>query len=162
MSKFSSSPPDSNSIASQIAHSLGGYFKTTVKNALIETLLFVIGFAIAGVPAWPITGVLCGLLNLFPNFGPLFSLGTGLLIVYFSTADWMRLASVAGVWLVIQIIDGFVLAPRAASRSGVPPLLSIVLVLIAGFALGPIGMILAVPAAAVILIILRAFRSRPQ
>jgi predicted PurR-regulated permease PerM len=146
----------SNSIASQIAHSLAAYFKATLKNAIITTLLFVIGFAIAGVPWWPVTGLLCGVLNLLPHLGPILSLGLVLLIQYFATDDWTRMAIVAGIWLAIQILDGFVLSPHAAGRAGVPPILSIFLVLAAGLVFGPIGMILAVPIAAIILITTKA------
>ena len=63
-----------------------------------------------------------------------------------------------GVWLVVQIVEGFVLSPRAAGRSGVHPVASIFLVLIAGIALGPVGAILAVPVVAVLLIIYRSWR----
>jgi predicted PurR-regulated permease PerM len=70
------------------------------------------------------------------------------------------MAIVAGIWLAIQILDGFILSPRAAGRAGVPPILSIFLVLAAGLVFGPIGMILAVPAAAIILIIAKALRRK--
>jgi len=159
MSKPSTTNP-SNSIASQIAHSLAAYLKATLQNAIITLLLFVAGFAIAGVPWWPVTGLLCGALNLFPHLGPVLSLGLALLIQYFATEDWTRLAIVAGIWLAIQILDGFVLSPRAAGRAGVPPILSIFLVLGAGLVFGPIGMILAVPITAIILITTKALRPK--
>jgi predicted PurR-regulated permease PerM len=150
----------SKSIASQISHSLGAYLKATLKNAIITNLLFVIGFAIAGVPWWPLTGLLCGTLNLLPHLGPILSLGLGLVIQYFASEDWTRMAIVGGVWLAIQILDGFVLSPGAAGRAGVSPILSIFLVLAAGLIFGPIGMILAVPVTAIILIITKAFRPK--
>src|SRR5947209_4780927 len=136
-------------VGSEVGRSLGGYAKAVAQNAVITILLYIIGFAVAGVPWWLLTGALCGSLNLIPSIGSLLALGLGLLVEFFATSDWMRLAAVGGVWLVIQIIDGFVLSPRAAGRSGVNPIASIFLVLIGGFMFGPIGMILAVPVAAV-------------
>ncbi len=150
------------SAGSQIANSLRAYLKATVQNAIVTTLLFVAGFAIAGVPWWPLTGFICGVLNLVPQLGPVLALGLALLIEYFATDNWIQLAIVGGIWLVIQIIDGFVLSPRAASRSGVNPLLSIFLVLIAGFFFGPIGMILVVPVTAVALIVIKAVRAQSK
>jgi Predicted permease len=108
------------------------------------------------------TGALCGMLNLIPHFGSILALGLALLLQFLSKDGWEPLAYAGAVWLVIQIVDGFVLAPRAAARSGVSPFLSIFLVLIAGFVFGPLGMILAVPVAAVLLIVIRALRTRKQ
>lgn len=145
----------------QIAVSLGAYAKAVALNALIVSLLFVVGLAVAGVPWWLAVGFLCGLVNAIPQVGGVLSL----LVVVLASLDarnvWVTMALAGGVWLLIQIIEGFVLSPRAAVRSGIPPLFSIFLVLAAGFALGPIGAIVAVPVAAVILIIYRAARKRP-
>lgn len=145
-------------IVSEIGHSLGAYLKATVVNAGITILLFVVGFAIAGVPWWPVTGIVCGLINLFPYIGSLLALGLALLIQFFANDEWTRLAAVGGVWLGVQIVDGFILSPRAASKSGVNPIFSIFLVIAASLLFGPIGMLLAVPVTAVLLIIKKSLR----
>jgi predicted PurR-regulated permease PerM len=73
----------------------------------------------------------------------------------------MPLVWIGVVWLIIQTIDGFILTPRAAGRAGVNPFLAIAITIAAAFMFGPLGMLLAVPAVAVVLIILRAVqRSR--
>ena len=94
-----------------------------------------------------------------PVIGSVLALGLGLLVRSFGISDWVPLLYVAGVWLVIQIIDGFVLGPRAAGRVGVNPFLSILITLAGGFLFGPIGMLLAVPVVAIILAVRRARRS---
>ena len=147
-------------VASQIVQSLRAYLHAQVQNAGILILLYIAGFAIAGVPWWLLTGILCGLLNLIPHFGSILALGLALLVQFLAKDGWEPLAYVGGAWMIIQIVDGFVLAPRAAARSGVNPFLSIFLVLIAGFLFGPLGMILAVPVAAVLLIVIRAVRAK--
>jgi predicted PurR-regulated permease PerM len=58
------------------------------------------------------------------------------------------------------VIDGFFLSPRAARHAGVNPVLSILITIAAGFLFGPLGVILAVPVVAVILIISRAARQK--
>src|SRR5438309_1562472 len=55
--------------ASRIGSSLGAYFRTLVQNAVISILLFIAGFAIAGVPWWFLTGFVCGIVNLIPHLG---------------------------------------------------------------------------------------------
>jgi predicted PurR-regulated permease PerM len=145
--------------ASRIGTSLASYAGALLRNALITTLLFMAGFAVAGVPWWFLTGLVCGLLNLIPSLGPILSLGLGLYVQFLGSEDWTALAWVGGIWLVIQILDGFVLSPRAAGKAGVNPWLSILLVLAGGMLFGPLGMLLAVPVAAVMLIVFRAVRA---
>lgn len=145
--------------ASRIGSSLAAYAGAVVQNAAITTLLFMVGFAIAGVPWWFLTGLFCGLLNLVPSLGPILSLGLGLYVQFLGSENWGDLAWVGGVWLLIQIVEGFVLSPRAAGRAGVNPWLSILLVMAGGMLFGPIGMLLAVPVVAVMLIVYRSVRA---
>jgi predicted PurR-regulated permease PerM len=149
-------------VSREIAGSLWAYLKAQIQNAFITTFLFIAAFAITGVPWWFLTGIVCGVVNLVPHLGPLLSLGLGILFRWITTGDWTKLMWVGLAWLVIQILDGFVLSPRAAGRAGINPLLSILITLAAGFFLGPLAMILVVPALAVALIILRSIRSRPR
>ncbi len=145
----------------EIGRTLGAYLKAQAQNALIVIVLYVAAFAITGVPWWLLVGVLCGIINLLPHLGPVIALGLGLLVKWSATDDIWKLIYVLGAWLIIQIIDGFVLSPRAAGRAGVNPFLSILITLAAGLMFGPIGMLLAVPMVAIVLIVKRAVR-RPS
>jgi len=148
-------------VASEVASSLGAYLKAQAWNALIVIALYTIGFALTGVPWWPLTGPLAGVLNLIPHLGPLLALAIPLLVKWLTSDQLMPLVWIGVVWLVIQTLDGFVLSPRAAGRAGVNPFVAIAITIAAAFLFGPLGMILAVPAVAVILIIFRAVqRSR--
>jgi predicted PurR-regulated permease PerM len=142
----------------EVARSLAAYLKAQIQNAVIVMGLYIIAFAITGVPWWVLTGFLCGLLNLVPSIGSILALGLALFAKWLVADDWLPLVYVGCAWLVIQIIDGFVLSPRAAGRAGVNPFLSILITLLAGLLLGPIGMLLAVPVVAVGLVIYRATR----
>lgn len=144
------------SVVSEIVHSLGAYLKAQARNAVIVVGLYILGFAIVGVPWWLLLGLLAGVLNLIPHLGPLIALLIPLVAKWLVSEDWIPLLYVAGVWLLIQIIDGFILSPRAAGRAGVNPFLAIVITIAAGFIFGPLGMLFAVPVVAVILIISRA------
>lgn len=145
-------------VARRIGSSLGAYLKASVQNAIIVTMMFCTGFAIAGVPWWLFTGMVCGLLNWIPQLGAVLSLAFVLLVELFFTDDWIGMAYAGGVWLVVQVVEGFVLSPRAAGRAGVHPIASIFIVLIAALVFGPVGAILAVPVVAVLLIIWRSAR----
>jgi predicted PurR-regulated permease PerM len=144
-----------------VVRALGAYLKAQVQNAAIVIALYIIGFAVTGVPWWGLAGLLCGLLQLIPHLGSLVALGIALLLRGLASGDWLQLLSVFGVWMAIQIVDGFVLAPRAAGRAGIQPVPAILITLAAGLWLGPLGVIFAVPVVAVILIVMRAARQKP-
>ena len=146
----------SGSVANDVLRSLLAYLKAQFWNALIVLALYIGGFALAGVPWWFLTGFLAGVINLVPHFGPVLALVCPLFLTWLSTGTSISLLWIGLVWLLIQIIDGFVLGPRAASRAGVNPFLAIVITIIAAFIFGPVGMLLAVPIVSIILVISRA------
>src|SRR5581483_4720817 len=115
-----------------IVQALGAYLKAQIQNAAIVLALYVIGFAVAGVPWWGLTGLFCGFLQLIPHLGLLVALALALLLKGLAGGDWLQLLAVFGVWLGIQIVDGFVLSPRAAGRAGVHPVAGILITLAAG------------------------------
>jgi predicted PurR-regulated permease PerM len=146
-------------VASEIFISLRSYLKAQAQNAGIVMGLYIVGFAVVGVPWWALTGFLSGLVNLIPHLGPLLALALPLLALGVVSGSWVRLAYAGGVWLLIQIVDGFFLSPRAAGRAGVNPVLAILITIVAGFLLGPIGLLIAVPVVAVVMVVVRALRS---
>jgi predicted PurR-regulated permease PerM len=143
-------------VATEIVSALGAYLKAQAWNAVIVIVLYTAGFAITGVPWWLLIGPVAGVLNLIPHFGPLLALGLPLFVKWISTDDLMPLIWIGVLWLIIQTIDGFVLTPRAAGRAGVNPFLAILITIVAAFMFGPLGMLLAVPAVAVILVVFHA------
>ncbi len=152
---------DKAGVGSEIISSIGAYLKAQFWNALIVIGLYIAGFAVTGVPWWVLTGFVAGVLNLVPHLGPLMALALAFFLKWLNADGLMPLVWVGAVWLAIQIVDGFVLSPRAAGRAGVNPFLAIPITIGAAFLFGPVGMLLAVPAVAVVLIVLRATR-RPR
>ena len=143
----------------QIGRSLFAWIRASVINGFVVALLFSVGFALSGVSWWLAFGLVAGLANAVPVLGSLCALALSLYAGLFTHHEgWTGLLFTGGVWLVVQIVEGFLLSPRAAGHAGVPPLLSIPLVLIAGLVFGPLGAILAVPVAAVLLIVHRTGR----
>ena len=140
----------------EVLRSLGAYVKAQAQNAVIVLALYLVGFAVAGVPWWGLIGLLSGLVNLIPHLGPLIAIAIPLLPLWLATHDWLRLVYAGVAWLIIQITDGFILSPRAAGRAGVNPLLAILITIAAGFMFGPIGLLFAVPGVAIILVVVRA------
>ena len=140
---------------------LGLFVRARILIALIQTILFAIGFAFARVPLWPLIAIAGGLASFIPRIGVLVPLVLVAIADLFGGVDLLHWTYGFGVWFVILLFDEFYLTPRLLSKPlGLRPL-PVFLALIAGsFFFGPIGFILAVPAVAIAAVFWRYFRDR--
>jgi predicted PurR-regulated permease PerM len=104
--------------------------------------------------------ILCGFLNLLPIFGP----PIGILITAALTwpaSGLYHALGVGGVYAVIQGLEAFYLTPRILGRQlSLPPVAVFLGVLIAGAMFGFIGLLLAIPVMAVLLVLWKYLRPR--
>lgn len=125
------------------------------------TVLYFVGFAIARTPLWPVLAILCGVLTVIPHLGTLLGLLLVLAVSYIGSGGNTSVTlSALGVWLIVQLIEGLVIAPRVLGRKlG----LSYWIVLLGGIAgaiiAGPIGILIATPVLAVAAVL---WRHRPK
>jgi predicted PurR-regulated permease PerM len=97
-----------------------------------------------GMPFGLAIGVITGVLEFIPVFGPLLSLGIQLGIA--AAVNFGHLILLAGYWVVFRGIQDVVIMPKVMDRQlKLPPLLSIVGVLMGGEAAGVLGMFLSIP-----------------
>jgi predicted PurR-regulated permease PerM len=138
---------------------LGLYARAQALLILWEAVLFAIGFAFGKVPLWPLVAVVCALLSIIPRFGTLIGIGIALFLSWIADVDLLHLAITAGTWVCVQAIEGFWLSPKLMGRPlGLNPWIVFAVLLVGGFVLGPLGLILAVPILAVIMVWIRHFR----
>ncbi|MGH9321723.1 MAG: AI-2E family transporter [Vicinamibacteria bacterium] len=124
------------------------FFRGQLIIALLQGLLFAVGFSLGGLRYGFVIGLVLGLLNVVPYLGSIIGLGVALPLALFQDGGgWGRLAAVLIVFVVVQLIEGYVLTPRImGERTGLHPLAIIIAVFFWGEALGGIlGMILAIP-----------------
>jgi len=115
--------------------------------------LYAIGFSLIGVDLALGVGMLAGVLALVPYLGNItaLTLATLLCILKFGI-DW-HLGAVLGWYAVCQNLEGFVLTPRIVGQSvGLHPAVVIVALLVGGDLFGFLGLLIAVPAAAVVMV----------
>ncbi len=127
-----------------------GYIRGQFLDGLITGTVSAIVFLIIGVPSAIVVGILIAIGNLIPYVGPLMGY-VGLITVCLLEGEINKLI-IGGICLVvIMFLDGNVLNPKLLSSSvKVHPLL-VVAALIGGGALGGLlGMIVAVPCAALL------------
>jgi predicted PurR-regulated permease PerM len=108
-----------------------------------------------------VIGLIAGLLEFVPMFGPLITAIIGVLVALFQPTNWLGLAPLAysaivlGCLIIIQQIENNVLVPRIIGRSlNMPPLSVLISVLAGGMIAGVLGMLLAAPVAASLRVIL--------
>jgi predicted PurR-regulated permease PerM len=99
-------------------------------------------------------GAIAGVLNFVPNIGPLIASVPAILIAFMDGPE--KALYVAGLYLVVQMIDGMVLTPLVDKKTvELPPVLTIAMQLLAGLLVGPMGVVLASPFVAVVLVMVR-------
>jgi predicted PurR-regulated permease PerM len=118
-----------------------------------------IAYTLLGVPASLLLGLFAALAEAIPIVGPLIGAIPAVLVA--ATVSPQLALVVAGVYLVLQIIEGNVLVPIVMRNTiGISPFLVIISVLIGGAAGGFAGALLAVPIAAVGEIVVEGLQAR--
>lgn len=122
------------------------------------TLLGVIttaGLWALGVPYWLTFGIFAGVAAIVPFFGTLVSTLLPALFVFGGGSPGRALA-VVGLGVAAHLIEGNVVAPLIMQRQvNLPPVLTMMSVLIMGKLLGPVGLLVAVPTVVVIDVVVR-------
>lgn len=137
-------------LASKIGRAVGGFFRGQLLVALIVGLLSALGFRLVGLPFWFVIGAIAGFFNLIPLVGPFIGGGLGFLIGTVSSGVGLGLKA-ALVELIVQQVDNHFISPQVMKRTVNLHPATVMLSLLAGGTLGGFwGVLLAVPAVAVI------------
>jgi predicted PurR-regulated permease PerM len=139
-----------------LADTLRAYIVGQLATMFILGGLTALGLAALGVPYWLTFGVFSGAAALVPVFGVLLATTLPALFVLGSGGGMTKTVLVIGVGILVHVIDGNVVSPLIMSkRVDLPPVLTILAVLIAGQLLGPLGLVVAVPLLASIMVVVR-------
>ena len=134
-----------------------GYLKGQLTDVLVMMVLISAALSIIGVKFGIVIGVLAGLCNLIPYFGP-FVAYAGTILVCLINADYKRMIIGVIALFIIQTLDGNVIGPKLLSNSiQIHPLLVIIFLIFGSAVGGFLGMILAVPVGALIKVLFVRF-----
>lgn len=141
---------------------LGAFLRGQVSVMLALGLLYGLGLSICGIRFGLLIGFAAGLLSFVPYLGPALGIVAGALAALASPGDpWINLLLVAIVFGSGQMIESFVLTPRlVGDRIGLHPVAVIFAVMAGGALFGFFGVLLALPVAAVILVVLKHAHER--
>ena len=118
-----------------------------------------IAYTILGVPGALILGLIAAITEAIPLVGPL--LGAIPAVLVAATVSPQLALVVAGVYVVLQFLEGNVLVPTVMRNTvGISPFLVILSLLVGGAVGGLVGAMLAVPIAAAIEILIEGLQAR--
>ncbi|MBR7088644.1 MAG: AI-2E family transporter, partial [Mogibacterium sp.] len=127
-----------------------GYIRGQFIDAAIIGVMTTIIMVLIGVPNGTVVGVLTGCGNLIPYVGPVVGYLT-LALVCIPSGAWVKLLLGAVVLAVLLFVDGNIINPKLLSTNVMVHPLLVVAALIGGGAVGGlVGMLVAVPTAALI------------
>ena len=152
-------PTRRKSLAVDIASTLGAWLTGQLKIAAILTVIFAVGLALSGMPAWWLVAIICGALQVIPIFGSVVALFIILGVAWFAEASSYAMLGGLGTYVVAQGLEGFYLTPKIlGSRLRLPPFIVFLAVMLGGALFGFFGLLLAAPVMAVIMIFWRRAR----
>ena len=147
-------PRDHESTVARLAQEssavLGAFLRGQFLVMLILGVLYGIGLWAVGLDLGVLIGVLAGLLTFVPYLGPATVVAFGGIASLVQYGDWPHLLGVLAVFGVGQVIESYFLTPKlVGDRIGLHPVAVIFAVLAGGQLFGFLGMLLALPVAAV-------------
>ena len=127
-----------------------GYIRGQAMDAMLVGVMVTAAMLIARVPYAAVIGILTGLGNLIPYVGPVVGFGS-LILVCLAEGSIKSLIIGGIILIVVMFIDGNIINPRMLSSNvEVHPVLVIVALLAGGKVGGIVGMLVAVPVAALL------------
>ena len=141
--------PRVGEVLDEMAGTLRGWLVGQLVAVVLIALTTWAGLALIGMPGAFLLGLQAGLVNFIPYLGPVVA---AVPILLAATAQGTSMVLWAlGVHLVIQTLEGYVLAPLIQRRAvDLAPVLSLVAVLLFGALFGAMGVALATPLVAVL------------
>jgi predicted PurR-regulated permease PerM len=136
----------------QVRHEVVVYFGCLALVALAYTVIVSLALWAIGVPQPLLWGLLAGLLEFVPYFGPLIASALPTLVALSLGGAWWQPAATAGLFVGLHTLDGYVVTPLLYGRAiRFNPVLILFGVLFFGWIWGPLGLTAAMP----LMIILR-------
>jgi predicted PurR-regulated permease PerM len=148
--------PKVREILAEINVYVSGFIRGQILVGATLTVLYWIGLGFAGIQLWFLLGVISGFGNIIPYFGFLAGIVSATIMALVTYGDLRHLVWVWVIYACVQGLESFVISPRILGKNvGMSPLTIILAIFIGGSLFGLLGVLLAVPGAAVILVLLR-------
>jgi predicted PurR-regulated permease PerM len=135
---------------------LGSFLRGQFMVMLAMGVFYAVGLWGVGLEVGVLIGVLAGVLTFIPYIGPTTVLLGGSAAALMQFGDWQHLVGVLAVWGIGQLLESYVLTPKlVGDRVGLSPVTVVFSVMTGGTLFGFLGMLLALPVAAVANVLIR-------
>ncbi|CAN7201259.1 AI-2E family transporter [Pseudoxanthomonas sp. LjRoot143] len=141
---------------------LGAFLRGQFLVMLALGAIYAIGLSVVGLKVGLLVGIIAGLISFVPYLGTATGIVLGVIAALVqSGGDWSLVAMVMGVFVAGQMLEGYVLTPRiVGDRIGLHPVAVIFAIMAGGQLFGFLGMLLALPIAAIANVLLRFAHER--
>ena len=131
------------------------YFKGILKLTVTDAACLGVGLWMIGLPMPFFLGVVAAVLAWIPVAGPIVGCVVVVLVAATdATPGALAIYEVIGLFVLVRLIDDFVLMPLTVGRSlRMHPLPAVLLVFIGGVVAGVLGLIIVLPLAAIVMVI---------
>lgn len=146
-------------LAREIDAVLAEFLRGQVTVMLALAVIYTVGLWLVGLELALVIGLTAGVVSFVPYLGVIVGVIVAGLAAFVQFHDAPHLLGVAAVFGVGQLLEGMVLSPLlVGDRIGLHPVAVIFAVMAGGQLFGFFGVLLALPVAAVIVVLLRYFR----
>ena len=141
-------------VLDSVAETLRWWLIGKAGSMLFIGILTWIGLSILGVPLALTLGLIAALPSFIPNFGPIISVLPALLVAFVDSPT--KALYVGGLYLGIQMVESYLVTPYIERETvSLPPALTMIFQLSLVVTLGFMGLLLATPLLAVILVVVQ-------
>ncbi len=148
-------------LARESSDVLGAFLRGQFLVMVILGVMYGVGLWGVGLDLGILIGIIAGLLTFVPYLGPASGIILGCIAALVQYGDWQHVAGVLIVFGIGQVIESYWLTPKlVGDRIGLHPAAVIFAVLAGGQLFGFLGMLLALPVAAVANVLLRYAEQR--
>src|SRR5690606_35362700 len=135
---------------------LGGFMRGQLSVMIVLGTFYGIGLWAVGISVGPLIGMIAGLISFVPYLGAIVGLGMGVLAALVQHQDSLHVVLVLVVFGIGQLLEGYVLVPKlVGDKIGLHPVAVMFAILAGGELFGFVGVLLALPIAAVAMVLLR-------
>lgn len=144
-------------LARDIDNAIAGFVRGQSVICLILAAFYAVGLTLTGLNFGFLIGLMTGLLSFIPFVGA----ATGFLVAAIVAVaqfwpSWTPIAMVVGIFIVGQVLEGYVLSPKlVGAKVGLHPVWMMFALLASSYLFGFVGLLIAIPLAATIGVLLR-------
>lgn len=140
---------------------LGGFIRGQLSVMIALGTIYAVGLSAVGVDLGILIGIVAGLVSFVPYLGAIVGVGAAVIATLVQHGDLMHLALVLGVFGLGQLLESFWLTPwLVGDKIGLHPVAVIFAIMAGGQLFGFLGVLLALPFAAVLVVLLRYAHER--